>query len=358
MTIRGAIVCAALAVALPAQATLLVGPGGFPDVQSAITAASNGDIIVVLPGIYGPIHPTKSLTIRAAPGTVLIGGLVHNFLPPVGGAVHLTGIDIGGLTLVHDGTATFDTCRFTSRDVGLSAVRSTVHLLDCTFTALPQGQNTPLALLYAADSYVTATGSIIKGSPPQWPFNTGSPAVRLLRSTLHCSGCVIAAAGGAPTALTADPNSTLWIADSAVTTGLLGCPINATGAAGHQARTTVAPNCGALPRGPLLGAARGAPLSTGAPFTLTFTSDPNDPIGVCADLRLGIQPGLLFAQPLLLAPTYWPAAALVADGSGLATVTWNMPANAALVDRALWLQGFAGASVPLSLSPVTGGVIR
>ena len=47
--------CLCLALPLAAQATVLHVPADYPDIQSAINGAVNGDTVLVAPGLYtGP----------------------------------------------------------------------------------------------------------------------------------------------------------------------------------------------------------------------------------------------------------------------------------------------------------------
>ena len=84
-----ALACLVGASAL-AQATHVVGPGGFAQVQNALQVASPGDVIVVLPGFYLGFTANIGVTVVAAvPGTVTLGLLAVNFnLPPAQEARH------------------------------------------------------------------------------------------------------------------------------------------------------------------------------------------------------------------------------------------------------------------------------
>ena len=66
----GVAACLFAAPTLAAPATLTVGPGGaFADIQSAIDAAVDGDIILVEPGTYEPfVIAVKGVTVRALTG--------------------------------------------------------------------------------------------------------------------------------------------------------------------------------------------------------------------------------------------------------------------------------------------------
>jgi hypothetical protein len=51
---------ASFTAALSAQTSILVGPGGLPQISSALAIANPGDTIVVAPGTYGLIQITKA----------------------------------------------------------------------------------------------------------------------------------------------------------------------------------------------------------------------------------------------------------------------------------------------------------
>lgn len=51
--------------ALDAQATHLVGPGGFAQIRDALAIAAPGDLILVQPGTYSQFFVQRGVTIRA-----------------------------------------------------------------------------------------------------------------------------------------------------------------------------------------------------------------------------------------------------------------------------------------------------
>jgi regulator of RNase E activity RraA len=56
---------------LAAQTVHLVGPGGFATIQAAISAAANGDVVVIQSGSYTAFTLAKDLTLTAAPGAIV-----------------------------------------------------------------------------------------------------------------------------------------------------------------------------------------------------------------------------------------------------------------------------------------------
>ncbi|MCA8978280.1 MAG: hypothetical protein KDC98_26365, partial [Planctomycetes bacterium] len=276
---------------------------------------------------------------------------------PSGETLHLVGLTFIASLLVQRGPVTLDDCSVVmAGGDALQAIGGPVHLQQCTLQ-VTIGSSTMMGVLTAYNTTVTAVDSTILGPLASGP---AVPAVRLLGSLFHASNCVIT--GGQPSpgvpAIVAGTGNTLWLSDSTVTSSPVLCPIAGTGTAGGMARTTLTPNCGGLPAAPLLGIARVAPILAGGTFTLNFRSAPSEVIGVGASLSLNLRPLALLQQPLLLGPGAFPAGLLVADGGGAAVANWPIPGNVALIDRTVWLQGFAGLTAPVQTSPAAGGVVR
>ena len=123
---------------LSAQATLLVGPGGFPDLQSAIVVAQSGDEIVVAPGDYPAFVCSIGVTIRAAqPGTVsiLTAPLPLVLIASATRPVRLIGLQFE-VSVAVSNVAVFDECSFVGQTV-LQPTGATVHLERCSIRGLP-----------------------------------------------------------------------------------------------------------------------------------------------------------------------------------------------------------------------------
>ena len=90
-------------LAAPATAGVLVvgggGPGTYPDIQSAVAASVDGDVVLVQSGSYGPVSVDgKALTITADAGaTVQIAGRTTVQNVPAGKTVVIAGIDGQGV---------------------------------------------------------------------------------------------------------------------------------------------------------------------------------------------------------------------------------------------------------------------
>ncbi|MCA8949796.1 MAG: hypothetical protein KDE27_09860 [Planctomycetes bacterium] len=345
-----------------AQTTHLVGPGGFATIGDAVAAAVDGDIVHVAPGTYPRVSINKALTVRAlTPGTVVLenGPFLSGIAAPAGKAIHVIGLEYRGFTITN-GSVTLDQCTFVSNGDILVAVGGRCHMQDCMVLGRGPAIINPNAALVVDHAFVSAIGSTFEGTSATGGYNGVSVGVDVRVGTFQASGCTIQGGNG-PTSrpgLIADAESTIWLSDSNVISDPAVCPIEAASAHGRQARTTLTPNCGALPSGPLLGIRRTAPMTPGGTLDLAFLSEPNEPIGVFANLLIGFQPGVLFEQPNLLGGGCQPVGMLFTDATGNASASWSIPLVSALVDRGVWVQGFAGLSAPIRTSSLAGGVVR
>ncbi len=345
------------------QTTHLVGPGGYPQITSAIAVASPGDIILVQPGTYGMFSTTIGLTIRATvPGASFatafgFGGSVIQ--PPPGQTVHLVGMQLG-LTVVTSGRATFDGCTIDAQSGQLAVINAAVHVQDCLLKSyapsIPAWN--PVPALQATNAEVTVIDSTIVGAD-MVPFLTPGVAIDLIGSTFRGSHLTVQAGHGSPAmpAVRADAASSVWISDSTIDCDPAGCPIAATN--GRHDRCTLTPNCSSLAAGFVLGIDRPQPLRNGLLFTLHMNAQPNSAIGLFVDYSLASSSYATLEQSLLLPPaTAFSGGVFVADGTGYATAAWVVPPGPAFVDRTVWFQAFAGPAFPLQASAIAGGVVR
>lgn len=81
------------------QATLVVGPGSYPQITDAIAAANPGDLILVQPGSYLPFNVSIGVRVLAPNGATVTtppggGGLpwLHQIQAPAGQQTEITGL--------------------------------------------------------------------------------------------------------------------------------------------------------------------------------------------------------------------------------------------------------------------------
>jgi hypothetical protein len=350
-----------VALPLPAQATHLVGPGGHPQIAGAISVASPGDIILVQPGAYIGFNASKGLTIRAlVPGTVNVTAALFVLVePPSGQIVNVVGLNLPAVLV--RGDATFERCTIANASMVLLVSQCTLRLVDCTLRSLPVQPFplTPGPAIEAHQALVSAVRTRFEGGPAGSPTAAASPAIELFDSTFHGSELqVLGGTGGlAAPALRGYGSSRAWISDSMLVADPTQCPF--VGANGRLDRCAVSPSCSGTPTGLLLGIDSPSPLAAGSWFHLAFRTQPQDLVAVWANSAMA---GVLIPeleQPLWLGATgAHHVSMLQADSSGVVVGAWLIPANPAIVDRAMYFQGFSFAQWPLLTSPVAGGVIR
>lgn len=207
---------------MAAQATLHVGPGGYPEITDAIAAAQAGDLIVVEPGTYLPFDLPIGLRIVAPSGATVTtppggGGMpgIYYIQPPPGEQATISGFtfrqnpaypppepsvslrangcivfsdclfhnwaDWGDLSVVCNGDVQFDRCEWNCLWDCMSVTGGNVVANHCKFRA------------YRNDTYggwlttcIVASGGSIRlnfcdlhGSDGGAQSSVGSPAIRL-----------------------------------------------------------------------------------------------------------------------------------------------------------------------------------
>lgn len=344
-SLRLAASLALLAAVATSQTTHFVGPGGFALIDDAITAAAPGDTILVTSATYVGFYANKGVTIRGlgAGATVFFLATVS---PPAGQTVHLVNLDMGILSIT-GGNVTMDTCRATNCTVA----SANLTMQACTISFGGSGNG-----LVVNSSYVSAIDSTFFGQNQGMDL-VPTEAVRLFNSTFHASFVTLSATNGWLPALTAT-NSTVWISDSTMLGGTMGavpCAVNAS--QGQLTRCTISPPCTpTVPTtGLLLGMHRSNPFTSPGPFQLEFHTEPNSLVAVWASTSLGNLMVPRIPQALLLdAPSLFLCEVLVANASGIANNTWNLPAG--LTNQTFWFQGL-GIGTTLQLGPIAGGVV-
>jgi hypothetical protein len=270
--------------------------------------------------------------------------------------------------VVSSGRVAFDSCELhASNTLVLSVGNAAVHLQSCivnpTTATFPPLGGTAIA---AANADLTLIDCRVAGGQGGGVFPPGE-GIHLSGGVLHGSNLEIYGGGlvlpfAGPSAFAVNGSGSLWLADSQL---IGGCPLQWSGQAPQLSRCTLvgtSSSCPTVPTFPgfLLGVERPAPLQAGAPFDLRYRTEPNGFVAILASPSLGRLdlPGLL-AQPLWLDGSQsFFAGIVLADGSGLATVSWPIPAGPGIVDLQLWFKGLSGWTFPLQASPPAGGVAR
>jgi hypothetical protein len=388
--------CVLLASTALAQTTHLVGPGGFPQIRDALAIAAPGDLVEVQNGTYAHFTVSAGVTIRAPqPGAVTIvydpayapagcGSVpvcvsaegATRFTVPAGQTAHVVGLRLDGALAVlppnpfptvrqrvevQGGRVTFDGCEFRSWAVqALQITAATVHLQDCVVEGL--GSDVGSHGVRADSSVVTVVGGTFRGSirgipglGPGWP---GGHAILLTNCEFHGSG--LDARGGlghggfANGAGVLATGGSTWVSDSVVE----GCVAVPSGQR-HAARNTWMGAPCVMSTDAVLGVVRPAAIRIGTTFALDYHTDPNASVAIFASPQLAANPGTPFTPaPHLDLSSLLSGGVVVANGTGLAAVSFAVPNVPAFVGRPLWFQGVAGFAFPLLTSPVAGGVIR
>jgi hypothetical protein len=367
MRISCACVVGLLSSVLPAQTTHVVGPGGFAQVDLALAVAAPGDVILVQPGTYGPFTATLDVTIRAAaPGTVTVGGTFplassSQVLLDAGERVHLVDLKLTGI-FSSGGTTVLDRCEVTLFFFGGGArvTNGTLVLQGCQLTG---SNGTEAAGLHATNATVTAIDCNIRGIDVG-SFEGPPPGYGIYLDNSDLYGSRLTVVGGSgygslypsAEAMKAIGSSHVWVSDSTFSNGGL-CPVDA--ALGRLARCVLPPGCppGISNTGPMLGL-HFPPMTSPSAVWLEFrTAAANEAVGVYLSSGLGFATLPLLEQPILLdVANALPFALVVADATGHATAACAIPAG--FTGLEFWFQGISGASVPLQLSPVGGGIVR
>jgi hypothetical protein len=224
-----AVVLAVSSVPLSAQAVWVVdddaGPGvDFAEIQAAVDAVADGDVVLVRPGSYAPFTiDGKSLTVHGDGATrpTMRGPLAVDDLP-LGAGVVVRGIDVedvalpGPLSINHAirafsnaGPVWFEDIRtntefafpFTASNTGSLVFESaSVVFARCELVAI--GSDVTLAAnpgLGTVDSTVALYGCLVRAGvqSPNGGFTfDGSDGIRMSGGTLFLSGCDVAGGDG------------------------------------------------------------------------------------------------------------------------------------------------------------------
>lgn len=360
-TLRVCLLSAVASVAIPAQTTQTVGPGGFATIDAALAASAPGDVIHILPGSYPGFTADIGVTIRAQ-GQVIVGGIGSGapfsieLQPPPGATVDLVGLRCQAFVNVTSGRVSADECVMLS---GLAVDHAALHLQSCTCTTTSVSGGA----VSASSATITAADSSF------YPYGFGvalDPIVALHDSRMHASSCVIEVTsplGLGAVGVEAVAGSQVWLADCDLTNLPLGsCSLAISNSNVRVDRTDLlqTSGCPLGTPGRLLGASRPQPLLAGQSFDITFHTAPNAFCVVFAGPFLGETSfAPLLEQPSWLDDQYsFAATLLVAGANGEATACFAIPAGPGIADLSLWFKGISGVGLPLQASPPVGGIVR
>lgn len=358
-----------------AQATLTVGPTGYPDVQAAISAAAPGDRILIQAGMYPSFVADRSLTVRADPtgaAVRIVDTVSTRFVLGPDHRVHVQGIAFeSGVQVAPStrGVATFEGCGF----FDLLAVRSDTAFQSCQMNG---GRRPGLLVENAAVSLsqCTVNGGASLGPLPGIIARQGAH--------LQVSGCMVR--GGIfqfgthtlpqpGVGMFVDSNAAVWITDSSVGVPTLMPPDPAVRAIDNRSSVPVTLTRSTFPSShptPIDGpsvlaqhpqiASRGGPITTGSPWTL----DVRGQSGAFVILHGSLDIGDARPHPLLIHREWGFArssevfAVMALPATGQSQVTLSIPNLPALRDASFWTAAWAGPTLPAPLTALVGGVIR
>lgn len=394
----GAAIFAVVSFATPwlgAQTTIQVGgAGGQPDIAAALAIAQPGDELLVQPGLYPHFLANIGVTIRAAtPGTVdvdvdasslptpcgpaCIQALETRLVPPAGQSLHVQGVNFRGALFQVGGGVSCNRVRINGRvSMRDCSIRSTVLeplVVESGSEVFLQGCSIVSDYPYSSTAHLWTKIASINGSRfaavdceflmlDDLPLAVA--AVDVSNCLFHGSGLRIERPNGTaifqPLRIN---NSTVFLTDSQVVASSA-CAVEVGAGQLLLDRTTLVD--GALATGCVtgqvggarLGVSDAAPPTGGAPYTVTWRTTPNTPVGVFfgPSLQAGGVTGVAQNVWLPLA-TAQPAALLLADPAGVAIGVFPLPALVGMPRPQLWMQAISG-QLPLQVSPPVGGVLR
>ena len=355
------IVSLALAAILPGQAVLTVGPAGYPDFPDAIAAANPGDIIEIHAGTYTNASIDEGLTIRGfGEVTLSNSGLAEppTWDVPVGQELHVADLRLSSVRIT-GGRVTFDTCVINGGGASpaLAIEQAAVHTQRCSIVG-----TSVLATINVQSGILTAATSSIWASPIPAPSPTAAIYANDSRVQITASQLRFSTSHG----VIAENATTAWFCDTELVSlsSSPNCAFDSTASTLRTDRLTLLgtslTSCGSTQADTLLAVDRPDPLQAGNPFTLAFATAPNDLVAVfAAPLLDTVEFAPVIEQPSWLdGPTSFLAGVALADGDGLASVTWQIPAGPGIANQRLWFKGISGFALPLQTSPPVGGIVR
>lgn len=364
-----------VAAAADAQGLQVVGPGGHATIQQAIDAAASGDVVLVHAGVYPSFNVGKPLTITAAPSALVQVRTTESLVVsvPLGGRAHLAGLDVeaSSVQVQGDGMTSLERCtirtvrgtrahggvvlmRWSSasaeRASGFTAVDTTVHALESTFTTTAGGVMT---IEHGGFQALGASVSQLAGCTcvGAWPAKTGAPWPSV---GLHVS--------------LAGPTARTYAVDSSIRGGFTAGAVLGPSMVARQsgnAQLWVDRNnvfgyaIGVIAGAPLVGTRTPFDMTIGATFTTTLRSQPGRPMLFYAGLDVAgpvqipevVQPAFAFVHTVI-----WPVA--YANALGEADFSFSVPNNPALRHSVLWWRGLDLVVVPWQASTVFTTIVQ
>ncbi|MCC7066523.1 MAG: hypothetical protein IT456_27265 [Planctomycetes bacterium] len=375
-------VSTALATSLAtAQSTLLVGPGGYPDVTAALAAAAPGDEIEVAAGSYPAFQCAIGVTIRAAvPGTVTIvldggvfapNGYPMQFSAPAGQSVRLVGLRFGmpsgsliasGLPEITFACAiALEDCEFNDLAGGPSRGRGLLRVSNGAFSHWQNVRVAGPGVL--VEGKLTAVQSELVGT-----FSLGltNDAMRVVGTLLASHGSFVGGTSSTQPAgagILVHAGARVWLTDCTIDRGASfsnACSLVDLGGQIDLTRCTsaVTPACLPVGSGAGLGVQRSGPIAQGLPFSIDYRTGPGVPVAVLASFQLAdvVLPGLL--QPWAAPQSAFNAAFGFANAQGDLTFSFTLPAVPSFQGLPLWFHGVGGVSLPLQVAAPVGGLVR
>ncbi|MCA8952902.1 MAG: hypothetical protein KDE27_25555 [Planctomycetes bacterium] len=370
--------------AIGAQAEHLVGPGGFPTIQAAVDAASDGDIVRIAPGSYdGFGAQAKSLTFvrdqpNAATPVTIVSGV--DLTQTAENRCVLAGLEfrapnaVGISVFVAHGSVVIENCVFDLAGLVLNGSRAVLR--DCDIA----GKGTAISL---SGADLMANDCRLVGLVGK-PLFTAVGAVTAQDSTLQLARCELRGAPGSdpvfrlPTAALAIGGWTaparVWLVDCTLIGGAnatMAEPAIEGGNALVRTHRSVLQHGGgpALPAiefplteqpGPLLTLdVEPALLTIGGNVSLDLRGEPADLLAMLGSFELSAPlPLPALEQPAYGAGEWAVLGFAIGDGTGAATFPLAAPNAPTLRGLVVYLRGIDLARLPLQASPVAGLVVQ
>lgn len=397
----------ALALATPSLAQTYWRVLSRTGIQDAITAASPGDVILLVNNPGSSLSPEytgftldKGLTIRGDGASIgmsaqMPGTLGITVAVPPGQVAHLENLDctysytpygsVGTAISVQTGTVRIEQCTLlcsggvpalSIANADVAVVRSTITGTSQFFTSA-EGVSATNSIVTFADCVITGANSLCTPYSGCAVGTPAKPAVVATGSSLHAERTTFvggnhaaAFAGNGANAIEAT-NCSLWLAQCSLTGG------SSTNGTGGTALANIGSVLAQLQGTTLLAGMPGGsagsgpidpsaelvrlelvpPFQRGATSTLTVRGMGNAPWGIWLALDSAGSFVTVVEEPV------WVVLGAPIDGgwldaAGTANFAVAVPSVPALAHRTVWFQALSGSHLPLHATTIAGGVIR